>query len=367
MGVLFRPLDRASVDYFQEEEDQFRRDLENYLLAIVSSVNEASSASHGAASAASKRESLLFVNAGPADTSGTSVTATGSTTARTLQDRFAEVYNVKDFGAVGDGVTDDVDAINAAIVAANAGGGGIVRLPAGTYSVANSGGLAQSIISKSNVWIRGDGVGATEIVLANASNSHVISSDEDTTDITISDLTIDGNGDNQVSTGTHGILFRGGSDDARVVNVHIKDAHHYGIGFEGTTSSFSRSMIDRVYIENAGGDGIDFKDPESTTMGIHISNVIVDGWGAISTTSQAGIDIRGIAELSNIMCINQSGGTSGPVGVRFRIAGAGAPGVNEAAHYSSLTNFHIQGTVATLRGVNLGGGTTVRYRTGPFM
>lgn len=64
MGVLFRPLDRASVNYFQEEEDQFRRDLENYLLAIVSSVNEASSASHGAASAASKRESLLFVNAG---------------------------------------------------------------------------------------------------------------------------------------------------------------------------------------------------------------------------------------------------------------------------------------------------------------
>ena len=43
------------------------------------------------------------------------------------------VYNVRDYGATGDGTTLDSPAINAAILAADAAGGGTVVLPAGDY------------------------------------------------------------------------------------------------------------------------------------------------------------------------------------------------------------------------------------------
>ena len=46
---------------------------------------------------------------------------------------FQEPFNVRAFGAVGDGVHDDTAAIQAAIDAASAGLGGVVYLPPGGY------------------------------------------------------------------------------------------------------------------------------------------------------------------------------------------------------------------------------------------
>ena len=61
MPVRFDPLPVAKESYDYASEDLFRRTLENYLLLLSSSVNDALSASQGEASAASKRESLLAV------------------------------------------------------------------------------------------------------------------------------------------------------------------------------------------------------------------------------------------------------------------------------------------------------------------
>lgn len=58
------------------------------------------------------------------------VVATGTTEPRPLKDRFADIVNVKDFGAKGDGVTDDTEAFKAATAK-----GRNVFVPAGTYKV----------------------------------------------------------------------------------------------------------------------------------------------------------------------------------------------------------------------------------------
>jgi len=52
------------------------------------------------------------------NTNALDVTATGSTTARSLGDRFGDVVNVKDYGAVGNGTIDDTDAFRNALEAA---------------------------------------------------------------------------------------------------------------------------------------------------------------------------------------------------------------------------------------------------------
>ncbi|MEZ0113886.1 polygalacturonase [Catenulispora sp. EB89] len=62
----------------------------------------------------------------------------------------AAVFNVKNYGATGNGSTNDSPAINKAVTAANAAGGGIVEFPSGSYKSANT------IHLKSNVTIQLD-------------------------------------------------------------------------------------------------------------------------------------------------------------------------------------------------------------------
>jgi hypothetical protein len=69
-----------------------------------------------------------------AATDGASSGNGAAAVARTLANRFADVVNVKDFGAVGDGVTDDTAAIQAAIDYAE----GEVYFPVGNYKISSS-------------------------------------------------------------------------------------------------------------------------------------------------------------------------------------------------------------------------------------
>src|SRR5580658_10783558 len=73
------------------------------------------------------------------------------------------VYNVRAFGATGDGRTLDTDSINRAIEAAAAAGGGTVQFPAGTY-------LSFSIRLKSHITLQLDS--GCKIVAAKAADGY---------------------------------------------------------------------------------------------------------------------------------------------------------------------------------------------------
>lgn len=145
-----------------------------------------------------------------------------ATTARRLSDVLSElVFNVKDYGAVGDGVTDDTAAIAAAITA---GVSGEVFLPKGTYLAA--------ITLPSNVILRGEGKGVSFVkapaLAAPCIQTATGAGNPLTSNITIRDLTVLGN-----ATATYGILFRGSSHNL-IDSVEIKDftaTGAYAIGY----------------------------------------------------------------------------------------------------------------------------------------
>ena len=74
----------------------------------------------------------------------TPIIAKGATEPRYLENRFADLINVKDFGAVGDGETDDTEAFQAAAEAAENTHG--VFVPFGTY-------LVSSAITQNALWV----------------------------------------------------------------------------------------------------------------------------------------------------------------------------------------------------------------------
>lgn len=88
--------------------------------------------------------------------------ATVTTSGKTKQ----VVYNVRDYGATGDGTTDDTVACQNAINAAHTAGGGVVWFPAGTYKLVTNplklySGTTPTITAYSNITLAGTGSSGT--------------------------------------------------------------------------------------------------------------------------------------------------------------------------------------------------------------
>lgn len=171
----------------------------------------------------------------------------------------AGVYNVLDYGAVADPAVDNRAMIQAAIDAAHEAGGGIVYVPAGVYGIAGSPDSEGSIQVKSNVFLKGDGMGETVLRLVDGSDDTVTGLvrspwGEATTNFGVADLTIDGNMAN--TTGQVDGFFTGPAPDLEirdsdvyVLRVEVTQVSRYG--FDPHEQTERLSIVESVARDNS--------------------------------------------------------------------------------------------------------------------
>jgi hypothetical protein len=188
----------------------------------------------------------------------------------------AAQYNVQSapFEARGDGRTDDSRAIQEAIEAANAAGGGTVYFPAGRYSI------SRTLTLFSRIYLVGAGVDATQIQLRPEGNVDLIkSSGYDEAVGTglpergiefagLVDLTIEGN--NRFNSSGTGLKHYGRSLVIR--NATISWCAGTGISSErGIGGEQMEAHVSGLVVRDCDGDGIDWRGPhDSTFVNCHV-------------------------------------------------------------------------------------------------
>ena len=184
------------------------------------------------------------------------------------------VYNVKNYGAKGDGITDDTTTIQAAINAA--GKGGIIHFPEGTYLV------SATFSSDDGLTYRGEGARQSIIkVAATHSGTNVLSLSADT-EIIVTDLGFDGSNHltcvKAIQTNTSGTVKNLTITRCYFTSFLPKTVSSYGTS-SGALWLWSANGIDVLYNEIVDcGRGIIIDDPSSGRVNV-IGNRITNPSG----------------------------------------------------------------------------------------
>ena len=173
-----------------------------------------------------------IINSGNANDISYTLTAAGATL-QSVQTKLEQYISVKDFGAVGDGVTDDTAAIQAAEDACAVSGQALL-FPAGTYRC-NSG-----ITKKSVNWI-GEGKYDTKLAYyGSATFINATGTSPSRKIFTISDMELNGT---NAGAAAIGITLGWNQRSTPLVRVHIFDFGHYGIHFNDQNMVLSETNV----------------------------------------------------------------------------------------------------------------------------
>lgn len=255
-------------------------------------------------------------------------------------------YNVKDFGALGDGTTDDTAAINTAILAVYTAGGGVLFFPVGTYMISSAISLQPYVTLRgatpyfSIIKIRPN-ITWTAAAMIDTGTSAA-------TDIGIESLGVDGNKAN-LSTDDNGIgIFFGRVARGFVRNCAVKDTVRSGICLG---SSAIAGPCQEIVIANNHVNGCGKSTSSADAMGIavvHAERVTVTG--NVCTNNQVGIHCEthdGASDTCRDIAI--VGNTIEGNGALFSFFGIGVVGRTSAAATQRVT---VVGNTITGDGVN---------------
>ena len=246
------------------------------------------------------------------------------------------VFDVTNYGAVASAAVDNRVAIQAAVYAASAAGGGVVFVPPGTYGITGSPSLGGNggVYLADNVFLMGSGMGQTSLRLMDGWNGPLTGIVRALPSIEkhnygVSDITLDGNRANV--TGKVDAFYCGVTPDSPksdydvyVMRVEAKDCGGYGFDPHERTT--------RLTIEDcvAHGNGLDGFVADYIVDGVYKNNLAYgnDRHGFNIVTSSNDILLEGNIARNNLSSgiVVQRGSTNVPSPTNIKIEGGSSYG-----------------------------------------
>ena len=284
--------------------------------------------------------------------------------ATTVQSKLRETVSVKDFGATGDGVTDDTAALQSCFN--YAAGVATVYIPAGTYmvdAVTNQTGQNRGgpfIPSNSHIVMD---VSTVIKAIPNASDSYNVLLINNATNVIVENGTVQGDRATHVNTGVFGACCVAiwGSTDVFIYNVTAKDSYTDGfwILYNDAVAPYAESrnvhlinctadnnyrngasvigciggsIVGGRYINSNGTapqDGIDVEPNANNGSGgpSTVSNFVVQGVHAYGN-STTGIEVYGAGTVEYVDLIGNFCYDNGAQGIVYRSASNGSVDTN---------------------------------------
>lgn len=274
---------------------------------------------------------------------------------RTVNAKLQETISVKDFGAVGNGVTDDTSAIQAAL---DLGPYCSIYFPAGTY-------IVTTLTVGPDVTVHGDGLTNTQLKLKNGASGAILSS-SNALHLAVQDIGFDGNYTNCPS-GTQCVEITGaevGGNGFWIDRCGFFNAK--GIGFY-QTGTYSKARISECVAEANQLDGIVFNASGSIAennrcvlngrFGILaqgdfaqiIGNTCTNNGQTVTGGAGIGVVTGDFPVVSNNTCLSNGTGTYFTHGIQFNGVSNGVMGGNfsQGNNGSGLDMYQSQYTTCT--------------------